>query len=112
MTIFNVKELKRPSTVQKILKRTPKENALIEINNLLADNQDDLSKISLEDIEQITKRYKVNLGKKFKQFRLDLFQKYIEHCLADNRLDDGEIASFQHLKYLLLLSDSETRLIL
>ncbi len=112
MTIFTLKELKKASVVQKLLKRTPKENAIIEINNLLADNQDDLSKIKLEDIEQITKKYKVNLDKKFKEFRLDLFQKYLEHCLADHKLDNEEVESFMHLSKLLFLTDSEIRQVL
>ncbi len=112
MTIFTLKELKKPTSVQKILQRKPKENAIIEINNLLAEKQDNLSQIELEDIEKITKKYNVSLDKEFKNFRLELFEKYLDHCLEDHKLDDEEIASFVHLKNLLFLADSEIKYIL
>ena len=112
MANFILKDLKRPSLVQKLLKRIPKENAVIEINNLIAKNQENLTKISLEEIEQITKKYKINLNKKFKIFRLDLFHKYLDYCLTDQTLDEDEIASIGHLSKLLYLSDSEIKNIL
>lgn len=112
MSIFTLKELKNPSVIQKLLKRSPKENAIIEINNLLAHNQDNLENLGIDDIERIAKKYKVNLDKKFKTFRIELFEKYINNCLADHKLDENEIASFSHLKQLLCLSDSEINQIL
>lgn len=112
MSIFKVQELKKPSVFQKVLKRSPKENAIIEINNLLAQNEDKLEELQLEDIANITKKYKLNLGKKFKSFRLELFQQYVDYCLEDKRLDEDEIRSFEHLKNLLFLSDSEIKQII
>lgn len=112
MSIFKLKENKKPSLIGKILKRTPKENALIEINNLFVENEDDLTKVTLEQIQEITDKYKLKLNKKFKALRLDLFRKYIHHCLEDHVIDEDEINTFLHLKKLLHLTDVEIKQVL
>ena len=60
MNIFKIRENKKPSLIGKLLKRTPKENALVEINNLFVENQNDLTKVSLEQIQEISEKYKLN----------------------------------------------------
>ncbi|WP_299435730.1 hypothetical protein [uncultured Maribacter sp.] len=112
MSIFKIKENKKPSLIGKILKRTPKENALIEINNLFVENEDDLTKVSLEQIQEIADKYKLQLNKKFKALRLDLFRKYIHHCLEDHVIDEDEINTFLHLKKILHLTDEEIKQVL
>lgn len=112
MSIFKIKENKKPSIIGKILKRTPKENALIEINNLFVENEGDLTKVRLEQIEEITDKFKLKLNKKFRTLRLDLFRKYIQHCLEDHVIDDNEINTFLHLKKLLYLTEGEIKQIL
>ena len=112
MSIFKIKGNKKPSLIGKILKRTPKENALIDINNLFVKNEDDLTKVSLEQIQEITEKYKLKLNKKFKALRLDLFRKYIDHCLKDHAIDENEINTFLHLKKLLHLTDLEIKQVL
>ena len=112
MSIFKIKENKKPSLIGRILKRTPKENALIEINNLFVKNEDDLTKVSLEQVQEITDKYKIKLTKKFKALRLDLFRTYIHHCLEDQVIDESEINTFLHLKKLLHLKDVEIKQVL
>ncbi len=112
MSIFELKKNKKPSLIGRILKKTPKENALIEINNLFAKNEKDLTKVTLEQIEKITEKYNLKLNKKFKFLRLELFKKYINHCLKDQKIDEDEIKTFLHLKKLLHLTDTEIKKIL
>ncbi|WP_203293494.1 hypothetical protein [Luteirhabdus pelagi] len=109
MGIFELKSTKKPSLIGKILKRTPKENALIEINNLFVENEKDLTKVTLEQIQEITERHKLKLKRKFKALRIELFRNYIHHCLKDHVIDDEEINTFLHLKKLLHLTDAEIR---
>ncbi|MHB0756902.1 hypothetical protein [Polaribacter sp. M15] len=112
MNIFKIRENKKPSLIGKLLKRTPKENALVEINNLFVENQNDLTKVSLEQIQEISEKYKLNLNKKFKNLRIDLFRKYVLHSLEDNILDKEEIKTFFHLKELLHLTELEIKQVL
>ena len=44
MEIFKPQELKKPSLIQKMFGKVPKENGLIEINNLFASYQSDIKK--------------------------------------------------------------------
>jgi uncharacterized tellurite resistance protein B-like protein len=109
MSIFTPKKSKKPSFIDKILKRAPKENAIIEINNLLVENEDDLIKVNLGHIQEIADRYKIKLSKKFKPLRFELFRKYIHHCLEDQVIDENEVNTIQHLKELLYLTDAEVK---
>lgn len=82
-----------------------KENALAEINNLLATKV--LLDIKIEEIQRIASRYKVNLKKEFGSEWLDFYRVYLSHCLTDKYLSDEELADLKHLKYLLTLTDRE-----
>ncbi len=109
MKIFQFKENKKQNFIDKILKKTPKENAIIEINNLFVKNEDNLTAVKLEDINLIADKYKVNINNKFKNLRIDLFRQYIIHCLQDLKIDEEEITTFQHLKKILYLTDLEIK---
>ncbi|WP_430936814.1 hypothetical protein [Saccharicrinis sp. 156] len=109
MEIYKPQELKKPSLIQKMFGKVPAENGLIEINNLFASHQTDIEKISLENIVEVAERYKINLKKKFKAKRLELFQKYLHHCLIDSKLEDSEIIALKHVKDILLLNEKDTQ---
>jgi hypothetical protein len=109
MKIYTKEQLIEQSFFQRLFHRLPKENALIEINNLLADSQSELEKITPETINNIAEKYKVNLVKDFKESRYDLFNRYVRHCLTDHKLDEKEISILRHLKDLLLLDENDTK---
>jgi hypothetical protein len=108
MNIYKTKELKKPGLIQKLLGKVPAENAMVEINNLFAANQTSIEKIKLDNIIEIADKYKVNLNKKFKEIRLELFRAYLHHCLTDSKLEDFEIKSLKHIRELLLLNEPDT----
>ncbi len=112
MKIYELQELKKPNFIQKIFGWVPKLNGFIEINNLFFKHQTDIKKISLDDIIDIAEKYKINLKKKFKSNRLELFQKYLHYCLIDSKLEDAEIMSLKHIKEVLLLNEKDTQEIL
>lgn len=109
MKIYTREQLIEQNFFQKLFHRLPKENALIEINNLLADSQTAIETINLETITAISDKYKVNLVKEFKESRYDLFNRYVRHCLTDQKLDEKEISILRHLKDLLLLDENDTK---
>lgn len=103
--LYPIKELKRPNFFQRLFNLVLKENAIIEINNLLGTKP--LNGINIGEIESISAKYKVNLHKKFPDQLKELYQCYLSQCLADNVLTDIELNELNSLKHLLVLTDSE-----
>ena len=108
MEIYKKKELKKPNIIQKWFGRVPKKNAIIEINNLLASVQD-INQLDTESIFSVAEKYNVNLSRRFRKERYELFMPFLQNCLADYKLDDAEISSLGHLKQLLFLSEKDTK---
>lgn len=98
-------ELKQPNIIQRLFKSEPKENAIAEINNLLATNP--VKKIKLEEIEAISTKYKVDLYKKYCDNLKGLYVIFLKHCLKDNLLTDSEIEELNYLKSILMLQDTD-----
>lgn len=109
MKIFREKELLKPNLFHRIFGKKQKENALIEINNLLAENQDKIRNISLDKILGIAEKYNVDVKNQNHQTRLDLFSSYLNYCLIDKKIEDNEIAELEHLKQILFLSENDTK---
>jgi hypothetical protein len=102
--LFRTAALVKPSFLQQLLKQTPQENAVIELNNLLATKP--LPGITLEHIEAIQDRYQLNLLKEFRLNLEEFYAVYLNYCLADKVLSNEELEALKHLKLLLQLDDA------
>ena len=75
--LFNVTPLKSRSLMQRVFKQLPKENAVIDLNNLLANQP--IQNITVQQIQEIQIRYSVNLQREYelnlKEFYAVYFQK-------------------------------------
>lgn len=88
---------------QKLFKQIPQENALIELNNLLATRPiKDISKNSITEIEG---KYKISLIREFKLNLEEFYTVYLNHCLADRILNEQELEDLSHLKNVLGLDE-------
>jgi hypothetical protein len=103
--IYKIFEQQKPNFFQRLFKQEPKENAFIELNNLLA--KKNLKEIRIEQIEEISSKYKVDLRLKFLDRLKELYERYLKKCFADNVLTDEELEDLNLLKHLLLLKDLE-----
>lgn len=101
--LYEVRPLSTISFFQKLLKQTVPENAVIELNNLLAEK--DLLQITPNDIKTIEDRYRLSLNKEFLLNLEEFYAVYLNHCLADKILSKQELAELSHLKHLLRLDD-------
>jgi phage FluMu protein Com len=101
---FTRKPKKPQSWHQRRLGQMPKENAIVEINNLLADAQR-VQDVSVEDIRRIADAHGVDIYKKFQGEREAFYRDYLRYCLADKVLTDDELKDLSHLKCILGLSD-------
>jgi len=104
-SIFKKEKLKKPAFFDKLLGVRMKENALVEINNLLAEK--DLGLITVEEIQHIASYYNLNLNARFQQELMEMYKQYLKSCLEDKYLSDEELADLKQLKFLLGLSDKD-----
>lgn len=101
--IFQYQPLVKQSFFQKLFRQQPEENAIIEVNNLLAGKS--VMEITITDIRFIEQRHNIKLSKAFGLNLEEFYAVYLNHCLADKTLDGDELKDLQHLKSLFSLSD-------
>lgn len=102
--VFRKNDLIKPNIIQKIFKMKCKKNYIIELENLLSDNEDDISVIALEKVKDLELFYRV----KDEDFRLEkerLLDDFINKCLYDEYLSDLEKKNIARLQLILHISD-------
>lgn len=87
MNPFTSVELSEPNKMQKMLKMLPADNALKELNNLLA--QKDFETISIMGIENISQKYKFSVTSKFKKEVTQMLTEYAEYHLNQTLPNKG-----------------------
>lgn len=103
--VFPIKELKKPNIFQRLFKQQPRENALIEVNNLLASKS--IQDITPEDMSSISERYKLNLHQVFLANFLEMYAAQLKYALVDEKLTEEELNELRALKELFGLSQSQ-----
>lgn len=103
MSLFKQATLSERSFFQKIFNQHPQENAIKEVNNLLASKP--LLQISKQEIEAIENKYDVNIEKEFKLNLEEFYAVYLNYCLKDKNLSNDELKELKHLKTILNLND-------
>ena len=98
-----MKSLRDQTSLQRVTGQQPKENAVVEINNMFANRP--VRTVSISDIEKVAESYKVNVFKKFQGPLIGLYRDYLIHCLSDKVLTNEEIKDLLHLKHALGLND-------
>jgi hypothetical protein len=104
-TPFRTLPLAGRSPLQRLLDRRPRENAWIEVNNLLAETRD-VRAVRPEQVARIAERYRIPLRGEFCGRLERLYRDYLLFCLADRRLTDDELCDLAHLKRIFRLSDT------
>ncbi len=95
--VFVEKELTEQSVLQKLFRQYPQENALIEINNVLASGT--VIELTEEMVSEIERKYKVDVRKEFSLNLQELYVVYLNHCLGvDGRLSESNHKSLAHLR--------------
>lgn len=99
--IFKQVPLIEQSLMQRLLKQQPEDNAILEVNNLLATT--DIQNISESDIKSISQRYKVNLVNKFSLNLEEFYAVLLNYALNDKHLSKDEVDDLEHLKNIFQL---------
>ena len=101
--VFRTATLSKTSTFQRLLHQQPEENAVIEVNNLLATRP--VRSIEKTDITAIEQRYTLHLHTEFPLNLEEFYAVYLNYCLDDKKLSDEEVRDLQHLKSILGLDE-------
>lgn len=104
-SIYNLKDLQKPSFFQKLLKKKLPQNFTLEVNNLLAEK--DLMSVTQNDVYEIANRYGNSILDNSTQNLTELYADFLKHCLADKVLSENELKELKHLKEILSLTDND-----
>lgn len=102
-SIYIQKPQIKQSLFNKLFGILPKENATIEINNILASIN--IIDVKAEQINDVFTKYKVGNNSKFKNSLYDIYKAFLKHCLNDKVLTEQESFELKHLKSILGLTD-------
>ena len=106
MKPFITKSLIEPTGIDKLLKRIPTENFLIEVNNLLANNS--LDEISAGQIQYIADKYKLkDASQRYKSELLQMIKDFLTQHLGVWGDEYKDFSSVQKLQTILGISDAD-----
>jgi hypothetical protein len=94
--------LRNPTLFQRLFHRPVKQNAIIEITNLLAENP--IGSVSLTQVAEILKTHDLAFGDLVDSF-LGIFRKVLGHAAADRELSAEDRDDLAHLQMILNLPD-------
>jgi envelope transporter Tic110 len=99
---FSHVDLESPGFVGRLFGRKPKENALREIQNLLADRA--VKDLAAADVENILSEYALP-RERASHGLLDFYRQALAYGIKDFHISDDEIADLRQLRYVLGLDE-------
>ena len=97
-------ELQRPSLSDRLLRRKPKENAAIEINNYVASTP--LASVTGHDLARILTEHKCDYAE-VKSALTVIYTQVLHHFSQDGRISAQEQSDLAHLQKVFRLTDAE-----
>ncbi len=107
LAIYKPVPLTKRSFLQKLFKQHPAENAVKEVNNLLATQP--LLQITRQDIEVFERNYQVNLLQEYALNLEEFYAVYLASCLDDRVFTQDESSELMHLQAILGLPDKNVK---
>lgn len=103
---FQHREIEERTFTDRLLRRPHRENALIELTNLLVGG---ILTVTPTQIQQIEETYEVDLSDDFQDERADIFRRYLAYCYRDRGIGQSEREQLHRLISLLHLNDTVAR---
>jgi uncharacterized protein (DUF1778 family) len=104
MKPFKTKSFVEPKGIDKLLKKIPTENFLIEVNNLLADKG--LAEITPGQVKTITERYKItNPSEKFGKDLTQMLREFLNDHLGNQLSSTNDFQSAKKMQGILGIPD-------
>ena len=106
MEPFVRQEYIKPSTIEKLTKKNPERNYLVEINNLFADSS--LDEISLGQIQALAEKFKIkNAYHKFRVELLQMLNDFLNEHLGNPQSSINDAVNAKKVQVLLGIPDLE-----
>ena len=99
---FSPLEPTKPTLAQRLLRRSPARNALIELHGMLRAASSP-REVKAEAVARIERTYGVDIGASFRGELERSYREYMLFCLTDRRLSEEEVADLDHLRMLFRL---------
>lgn len=103
--MINPKPLKAPTFFQNLFDKPNEANALIEVNNFLAQQRG--SFVSVDQILKILEKYDINLYRWEKKKKAELFELFYLYNLQDRKFSNEESDELRTLKKIISLDDEK-----
>ncbi len=103
---FNPQALQKPGLLHRIFKIPLRANALVELNNALA-NAVDVQQVTLDTLSQINVIYKTDIHRKFGPELAKLYKQFLSLHLSEKKTSNKELDEVWHLKKLFGINDAE-----
>lgn len=104
MALFNKKDLVKKTGFQKLINKEPKENFMIELENLLSDYENSLDCLTTGKTKELFSKYSIKDSSEYVSERTELENRYIKKCIGKMRITDDDMRIIKRLNDLLLLS--------
>lgn len=91
--------LVRRTLIQRLLRRRPRENAVVEINNLLAGTS--VRDVQRADVLRICAEHRTTLDGPLSGRFERIYRDYLTYCLSDRHLTEQELGDLAHLQKVL-----------
>lgn len=101
--IYHIFPLKKKNFIQQLFRLEDEDNAIIEVNNLLAAHP--VTDITREQIHAISRKYQVNLRKMYERNLDELYAAYLKYAIRNREITDAENTRLQHLQHILEIPD-------
>ena len=108
MKIYTRLTLLKPNFFQKLLKKSPKDNFVIELQNLLEENENNIFAIKPIDLESLRQKYSVKQNE-YKESRIALLEKYRYFCFSNGGFSEENKKQALYLCELLDLDKNELK---
>ena len=105
-TLFQTVPLVQRGFFQKIFGQHPDQNAVIELNNLLATK--DIKNITADEVLAIETKHNISLSEEFPLNLEEFFATYLNQCERNKTSDNSQQENLKHLQLILKLSDETT----
>src|SRR5687768_3946265 len=83
-----------------------KANALVELNNALAEGPG-VRQVTLDTVDHLNRKYKVDIHRRFRPELTELYRTFLRQCLRDRIFTQDETEDVWHLKSLFGISDRD-----
>ena len=105
MKPFEKKDLLSQNKIQHFLKSQPKENAIIEINNILSDSK--LDELPAGLISEIEKRYQVLNSQEFYKSKKRILEEFLNYKFSENDIKKINYQEIQVISNFLEINEKE-----